>query len=174
MEALEKYVTSIPNFPKEGIIFRDITTVLQSADGLQLAIDTMSDKIKDIDFDIIVGTESRGFIFGTPIAYKLNKSFVLARKPGKLPREAISETYDLEYGTAALEIHTDAIQPGQKVVIVDDLLATGGTAKAAINLVERLGGKVVALDFLIELPALKGREALNGYIVESAITFDGE
>lgn len=174
MKKLEEYVMSIPDFPEEGIIFRDITTVIQHPDGLRLAIDQMQDFVKDIDFDVVIGAESRGFIFGAPIAYNLHKSFVPIRKKGKLPREVISETYDLEYGTATIEIHKDAIQPGQKVVLVDDLMATGGTAQAMIKLVERLGGEVVRLIFLIELAGLNGREAVKGYPVDSAIIYEGK
>lgn len=174
MKKLEEYVTSIPDFPEEGIIFRDITSVIQDPDGLRLAIDQMQAKLEGLDFDVIAGAESRGFIFGTPIAYNLHKSFVPVRKKGKLPREVISETYDLEYGTATIEIHKDAIKPGQKVVLIDDLMATGGTAKAMIRLVERLGGEVVRLVFLLELAGLNGREALKGYEVESALIYEGK
>lgn len=174
MKKLEEYVTSIPDFPEEGIIFRDITSVIQDPDGLRLAIDQMQAKLEGLDFDVIAGAESRGFIFGTPIAYNMHKSFVPVRKKGKLPREVISETYDLEYGTATIEIHKDAIKPGQKVVLIDDLMATGGTAKAMIRLVERLGGEVVRLVFLLELAGLNGREALKGYEVESALIYEGK
>ena len=139
MKKIEDYVLSIPDFPEPGIIFRDITSVLQDADGLQLAIDSMQDCLKDIDVDVIAGTESRGFIFGVPIAYNLHKPFVPIRKKGKLPRETVSVSYDLEYGSAEIEMHKDSIKPGQKVVIVDDLIATGGTIEAAIKLVEQLG-----------------------------------
>lgn len=174
MSRLEDYVTDIPDFPEKGIIFRDITSVTQHPDGLRLAIDTMQESLKGLDFDVVVGAESRGFIFGAPIAYNLNKSFVPIRKKGKLPREVISEDYELEYGTATLEIHKDAILPGQKVILVDDLMATGGTAKAMIRLIERLGGEVVKLIFLIELAGLNGREAVKGYEVESAIIYEGK
>ena len=174
MSKLEQYVTDIPDFPEKGIIFRDITTVTQHPDGMRLAIDTMQGLLDGVDFDVVVGAESRGFIFGTPIAYNLNKSFVPIRKKGKLPREVISEDYELEYGTATIEIHKDAILPGQKVVLVDDLMATGGTAKAMIRLVERLGGEVVKLIFLIELAGLNGREAIKGYPVDSAIIYEGK
>lgn len=174
MKELKDYVRSIPDFPEKGIIFRDVTTVLQDPEGLKLAIDTMQSKLKDIDFDIILGAESRGFIFGAPIAYNLNKSFVPVRKKGKLPCETIEESYDLEYGKATLEIHKDAIKSGQKVVIVDDLIATGGTLEAIIKLVERLGGEVVKISCLIELPELNGREKLKGYDIESSIVFYGK
>lgn len=174
MKRLEDYVRSIPDFPEEGIIFRDVTSVLQDADGLQLAIDTMQEKIKDMEFDVVVGAESRGFIFGTPIAYNNHKPFVLIRKKGKLPCETIEKEYDLEYGTAVIEIHKDAIKPGQKVLIVDDLIATGGTTEAMIELIEELGGEVVGLVFLMELAGLKGRERLKDYRMESAIIYEGK
>ena len=143
MKKLEEYVRSIPDFPEPGIIFRDITTILQDPDGLHLAIQSMQDKLKDTEFDVVVGTESRGFIFGVPIAYNLHKAFVPVRKKGKLPCETVSMEYDLEYGSAVIEMHKDSIKPGQKVVLVDDLVATGGTIEAAIKLVEELGGEVV-------------------------------
>jgi len=171
---LEDYVMSIPDFPEEGIIFRDVTSVLQDADGLRLAIDTMQDKIQDLDFDVVVGPESRGFIFGTPIAYNKKKPFVLIRKAGKLPRETISISYDLEYGKATIEMHKDSIKPGQKVLIVDDLIATGGTTEAMIKLVEELGGQVVGVVVLIELAGLKGRERIAGYRLDSAICYQGK
>lgn len=174
MKKIEDYVLSIPDFPEPGIIFRDITSVLQDADGLQLAIDSMQDCFKDIDVDVIAGTESRGFIFGVPIAYNLHKPFVPIRKKGKLPRETVSVSYDLEYGSAEIEMHKDSIKPGQKVVIVDDLIATGGTIEAAIKLVEQLGGEVVKVVFLMELAGLKGRERLKGYDVASVICYDGK
>ena len=174
MKKIEEYVRSIPDFPEPGIIFRDITSILQDADGLHLAIDLMQEKLKGVDFDVVVGAESRGFIFGTPIAYNLHKPFVLVRKKGKLPCETISREYELEYGTAAIEMHRDAIRPGQKVVIVDDLIATGGTIEAAIKLVEELGGEVVKVLFLMELAGLKGREKLAGYEVESVICYEGK
>lgn len=174
MKKLEEYVVSIPDFPEEGIIFRDVTSVLQDADGLQLAIDTMQDKIKDMDFDVVVGPESRGFIFGTPIAYNNKKPFVLIRKAGKLPRETVSVSYDLEYGKATIEMHKDSIKPGQKVLIVDDLIATGGTTEAMIKLIEGLGGEVVGIVVLIELAGLKGREKLAKYRLDSAICYPGK
>ena len=174
MKRVEDYVRSIPDFPEPGIIFRDITSVLQDADGLQLAIDSMQACLKDTDFDLIVGPESRGFIFGVPIAYNLHKPFVPIRKKGKLPCETVSQSYDLEYGSATIEMHKDSIKPGQKVAIVDDLIATGGTIEAAIKLVEELGGEVVKVVFLMELAGLKGREKLAGYDVASAIKYDGK
>lgn len=174
MKKVEEYVRSIKDFPKEGIIFRDVTTVLQDADGLHLAIDEMQDKIKDLDFDVVLGPESRGFIFGVPIAYNLHKAFVPVRKKGKLPCETVSMEYELEYGTATIEIHKDAIKPGQKVVIIDDLIATGGTIEAIIKLVEGLGGEVVGICFLMELEGLNGRDKLEGYNVESVIKYEGK
>lgn len=174
MKKLEEYVRSIPDFPEEGIIFRDVTSVLQDADGLHLAVDTMQDKIRDLEYDVVAGPESRGFIFGTPIAYNNRKPFVLIRKKGKLPCETVEQTYDLEYGTATIEMHKDSIKPGQKVLIVDDLMATGGTTEAMIRLVESLGGVVVGVVVLIELAGLKGRERLEGYRVESAICYEGK
>ncbi|MBQ6696832.1 MAG: adenine phosphoribosyltransferase [Lachnospiraceae bacterium] len=174
MKKLEEYVRSIPDFPEEGIIFRDVTSVLQDADGLHLAIDTMQEKIQDLDFDVVVGPESRGFIFGTPIAYNNRKPFVLIRKKGKLPCETIERTYDLEYGTATIEMHKDSIKPGQKVLIVDDLIATGGTTEAMIKLIEDLGGIVVGVVVLIELAGLKGREKIADYRLDAAITYEGK
>lgn len=174
MKKIEEYVRSIPDFPEPGVIFRDVTSILQDADGLKLAIDSMQDCLKDVDVDVIVGAESRGFIFGMPIAYNLHKPFVLVRKKGKLPCETISRSYDLEYGTATIEMHKDSIRPGQKVAIVDDLIATGGTIEAAAKMVEELGGEVVKIVFLMELAGLKGREKLADYDVESVICYDGK
>ena len=174
MKKLEEYVKSIPDFPEKGIIFRDVTSVLQDADGLHMAIDQMQKKLEGVDFDIVLGPESRGSIFGVPIAYNMHKAFVPVRKKGKLPRATISQTYDLEYGTATIEIHKDAIQPGQKVVIIDDLIATGGTTEAIIKMVEELGGEVVKIVFLMELAGLKGRERLSGYDIDSAIIYEGK
>ena len=174
MKKLEEYVRSIPDFPQEGIIFRDVTSVLEDADGMHLAIDTMQDLVKDLEFDVVVGAESRGFIFGVPVAYAMHKGFIPIRKKGKLPCETVSEEYDLEYGSAVIEMHKDAIQPGQKVVIVDDLIATGGTTEAMIKLVERLGGQVVKICFVMELAGLKGRERLKGYDVDAVITYEGK
>ena len=174
MKAIEEYVRSIPDFPEPGIIFRDVTSILQDAEGLHLAIDLMQEKLKDVDFDVVVGPESRGFIFGVPIAYNLHKPFVPIRKKGKLPRETVSVSYDLEYGSATIEMHKDSIKPGQKVAIIDDLIATGGTVEAAIKLVEELGGEVVKVVFLMELAGLKGRERLAGYDVASVIRYEGK
>ena len=174
MKELKGYVRTIPNFPEEGVMFRDVTTVLQDPEGLKLAIDGMQQKIQNLEFDIIVGAESRGFLFGMPIAYNLNKAFVPVRKPGKLPAETISESYNLEYGQATLEIHKDAIKPGQKVVIIDDLIATGGTLEAIIKLVEKLGGEVVRICCLIDLPELGGKEKIKNYTVDTVIAFEGK
>ena len=170
---LEDYVTTIPDFPEPGILFRDITSVLQDADGLQLALDQLEERLQGLDFDLVAGPESRGFIFGTPVADRMKKGFVLIRKKGKLPRETLSQKYDLEYGQAEIEIHKDAVKPGQKVVLVDDLIATGGSARAAVDLIERLGGKVVRILFVMELAGLKGRKKLEGYDVESLIVYPG-
>ncbi|MCM1537921.1 MAG: adenine phosphoribosyltransferase [bacterium] len=174
MKKLEEYVVSIPDFPEEGIIFRDVTSVLQDAEGLQLAIDTMQGLVKDLEYDVVVGAESRGFIFGTPIAYNQRKPFILIRKKGKLPRETVSMSYELEYGTATIEMHKDSIKKGQKVLIVDDLIATGGTTEAMIKLVEQLGGEVVGVVVLMELAGLKGRERISGYRLDSAIRYEGK
>ena len=174
MKKVEDYIRSIPDFPEEGIIFRDVTSVLQDADGLQLAIDELKKRLEDVECDVIAGAESRGFIFGMPLAYLLKKPFVLIRKAGKLPCETVSKTYDLEYGTATIEIHKDAIRPGQKVVLIDDLIATGGTMKAAAELVEELGGEVVKILFLLELKGLNGREILKGYTVDSVVAYEGK
>lgn len=174
MKKLEEYVRSIPDFPEEGIIFRDITSVLQDKDSLKLAIDQMQDTLKDVDFDIVVGPESRGFIFGVPIAYNLNKGFVPVRKKGKLPCETVSMEYDLEYGSAVIEMHKDSIQPGQKVVIIDDLIATGGTIEAIVKLITQLGGEVVKIVFLMELEGLNGREKLQDYNIEAVIKYEGK
>ena len=174
MKKLEEYVRSIPDFPEPGVIFRDVTSVLQDAEGLHASIDAMEKLVGDVDFDVVVGPESRGFIFGVPIAYNMHKAFVPVRKKGKLPCETISREYDLEYGSAVIEMHKDAIKPGQKVVIIDDLIATGGTIEAIIKLVEQLGGEVVKIVFLMELAGLEGRKKLEGYDVQAAICYDGK
>ena len=174
MSDVEKYIKSIPDFPQPGIIFRDVTSVIEDPKGLQIAIDDMSAMLDGVDYDVIAGPESRGFIFGAPIAYKNGKGFVLVRKKGKLPRETVEMSYDLEYGSATIEMHKDSIKPGQKVVLVDDLIATGGTIEAAAKLVEKLGGVVVKMIFLIELTDLKGRERLSKYDIDSLVKFDGE
>lgn len=173
MKKLEDYVVTIPDFPEPGIMFRDITSVIQDPDGLKLAVDELVARVKDLDFDVVVGPESRGFIFGVPVAYLTGKGFVPVRKKGKLPRETISRKYDLEYGTAEIEIHRDAVKPGQKVLLVDDLIATGGSAEAAAKLVEELGGKVVKALFVMELAGLKGRDKLKDYNVDSLIVYPG-
>ena len=174
MKKLEDYVISIPDFPEPGIVFRDVTSILDDADGLHLAIQSLEELVKGVDVDVIAGTEARGFIFGMPLAYNLHKPFVPVRKKGKLPRETVSRSYDLEYGEATIEIHKDAIKPGQKVVMVDDLIATGGTIEAAVKLVESLGGEVVKILFLMELEGLHGRDKLKGYDVASVIRYAGK
>ena len=174
MKKIEEYVRTIPDFPEPGIIFRDVTSILQDADGLKLAIDSMQECLKDTEVDVIVGTESRGFMFGVPIAYNLHKPFVPVRKKGKLPCETVSRSYDLEYGSATIEMHRDSIKPGQKVAVIDDLIATGGTVEAAVKLIEELGGEVVKIVFLMELAGLKGREKLAGYDVASVIRYEGK
>ena len=174
MKKLEEYVMSIPDFPEPGVIFRDVTSILQDADGLKLAIDSLQALLKDVDFDVVVGTESRGFIFGMPLAYNLHKPFVPVRKKGKLPRETVEMSYELEYGSASIEMHRDAIQPGQRAVLVDDLIATGGTMEAAARLVESLGGEVAKIVFVMELAGLKGREKLKKYDVASFIRYEGK
>lgn len=171
---LKDYVTTIPDFPKPGIMFRDITTVVQDPEGLKLAVDGMVDLLKDVDYDLIAGTESRGFVFGVPLAYLTGRGFLMIRKKGKLPRKTVSQKYELEYGEAEIEINEDAVKPGQKVVLVDDLIATGGSAEAAAKLVEKLGGKVVKILFVMELAGLEGRERLKGYDVESLIVYEGK
>ncbi len=174
MKKVEDYITSIPDFPKEGIIFRDVTSVLENKDGYKLAIDEMNKLLDGVEYDLIAGTESRGFIFGAPLAYMNNKGFIPVRKKGKLPRETVEKSYDLEYGSATIEIHKDSIHPGDKVVLVDDLIATGGTIEAAAKLIEELGGVVVKMIFLIELVDLKGRDLLKGYDISSVVTYEGE
>lgn len=164
-------IRSIENYPQEGVIFRDITTLLKDAEGMKAAIDEMTARLDGVEFDMVLGPESRGFIFGMPVAYNLGKGFVPVRKKGKLPAAVISKEYALEYGTATIEMHKDALQSGQKVVIVDDLMATGGTAKAIIEMVEEMGAEVAALVFLIELDFLEGRKVLPGYRIESVIHY---
>ena len=171
---LEDYVISIPDFPEPGIIFRDITSIIGNADGLKLAVDELQAAVKDLDFDVIAGLEARGFIFGMPLAYNLHKPFIPIRKKGKLPRETVSETYDLEYGTATIEVHKEDILPGQKVLLVDDILATGGTIRAGIKLVERLGAEVAGVLVILELAGLNGRALLEGYDVTSLISYEGK
>lgn len=168
---LKDKIRVIEDFPSKGISFKDITTLLKDAQALNECIKQMAEKFSDLEVDLIVGPESRGFIFATPLAYLLGTGFVPVRKPGKLPAETVKYEYELEYGTDSLEIHKDAVTPNQKVLIIDDLLATGGTMYAAAKLVEELGGEVVGLGFLIELEDLKGREKLKGYRVESLIKY---
>lgn len=174
MKKVEDYIRNIPDFPEKGIIFRDVTSILQDADGLKLAIDEMVKRLEGVEFDVIAGAESRGFIFGMPIAYLLGKPFIPIRKAGKLPCETVSATYDLEYGSATIEIHKDAILPGQRVVIIDDLIATGGTIEAAAGLVEQLGGIVTKILFLMELKGLEGRKKLEGYDVDAIAIYEGK
>ncbi len=168
---LAKLIRDVPDFPVEGILFKDITTLLNDAAGFKAAVDALVAHFADAELDRIVAVESRGFIFGAPMAYALGVGLVPVRKLGKLPSETITVEYELEYGTSQLEMHTDAIAPGDQVLIVDDLLATGGSARATCELVERLGGHVAGLAFLIELEALHGREALDGYPIYSLIRF---
>lgn len=174
MKKLEEYVRSIPDFPEPGIIFRDVTSVLQDKDGLRLAIDQMQALLDGLEFDVIAGPESRGFIFGVPIAYNLNKAFIPVRKKGKLPCETVSMDYDLEYGKATIEMHKDSIKPGQRVVIIDDLIATGGTIDAITKLIEQLGGEVIKIIFLMELKGLHGRDKLTKYDVDAVIQYEGK
>ena len=174
MKTVKDYIRTIPDFPEKGIMFRDVTSVIQDADGLKLAIDEMIKRLDGLDFDVIAGAESRGFVFGMPIAYALHKPFVMVRKAGKLPCETVSKTYDLEYGTATIEMHKDSVKPGQKVVLVDDLIATGGTMQAAAELGEELGGEVVKMLFLIELAGLNGRKLLSKYDVDAVVSYDGK
>ena len=165
------YIAEIPDYPKPGILFRDITTLLADGEAFHAAIDQMADKVSDLDFDLIIGSEARGFIFGTPLAYKLRKPFALVRKKGKLPRQTVSADYALEYGTATLEMHKDAVKPGQRVLIVDDLIATGGTIQAMVEMTEALGGVVAGIVVLMELKDLRGREVLKGYRLESVVVY---
>lgn len=165
------YIAEIPDYPKPGVLFRDITTLLADGEAFHEAIEQMAAKVADLDFDLIIGSEARGFLFGTPLAYKLHKPFVLVRKKGKLPRQTVSADYALEYGTATLEMHKDSIQPGQKVLIVDDLIATGGTIQAMARLTETLGGTVAGVLVLMELKDLGGREILKDYRLESVVVY---
>lgn len=174
MKELKDYVRTIPDFPEPGIMFRDITTVLEDAEGFTLAIDSMLDCIKDLDFDVLALAESRGFIFGSAMAYKLHKPITLIRKKGKLPCETISQDYELEYGISTLEMHMDSIKKGHKVVVIDDLIATGGTINAACKLVEQLGGEVVGIVALMELCGLEGRKVLKDYRVDTVLKYEGK
>lgn len=168
---LKDKIRVVENFPKEGISFKDITTVLQDGKTFKYVIDKFIEESEEFDFDVIIGPEARGFLVGTPMSYALEKGFVPVRKPGKLPYKTVSHEYALEYGTDTLQIHEDAIKPGQKVLIVDDLLATGGTTAAIIELVNKLGGEVVGIIFLIELTFLDGRKVLDGHKVKSIVTY---
>ena len=172
MDELKKLIREVPDFPKPGILFYDITTLLKDADGLQRVIGALRQQVEGLDFDVVAGIESRGFIFAPMLAYALGKGFVPVRKPGKLPAATERVEYELEYGTDALEIHKDAVTPGARVLIVDDLLATGGTAEAVATLVEKLGGKVAALVFVVELDFLRGRAKLAGHNVQSLLHYD--
>ena len=174
MKKLEEYVVSIPDYPEKGIIFRDVTSILEDPEGLQLSIRELQDRLEGMDFNIVIGPESRGFIFGVPVAYAARKGFVPVRKKGKLPCKTVSMAYDLEYGSAEIEMHEDSIRPGQKVVIIDDLIATGGTMEAICKLIESLGGEVVRICFVMELAGLEGRKKLEKYQVESLIVYEGK
>jgi adenine phosphoribosyltransferase len=171
IDDLRAKIREIPDFPKPGILFYDITTLLKEPDAFAAVIDRMADAVKDDRIDLVVGMESRGFIFAAPLAYKLGAGFVPVRKLGKLPAETIEVEYDLEYGTATLEIHRDAIQPGQRVLLVDDLLATGGTVLGTIELVRKLGGEIAGLSFMVELGALHGRDKLTEYQIHTLLTY---
>lgn len=171
---LARLIRTIPDFPVKGILFRDITTLIRDGEAFQEAIDTMVEHYIDVDIDVVAAIEARGWIFGAPLAYELGAGFVPIRKPSKLPGEKLSLSYSLEYGANTLEVHRDAIAPGTKVLIVDDLLATGGSSRAAADLVEKLGGEVVGLAFLVELTDLKGRDRLKSYDVFTMVQFEGE
>ena len=172
MENLRKLIREVPDFPKPGINFYDITTLLLDPNGLEQTIDALTEQCRGMEIDTVIGVESRGFIFATPVAYQLGAGFIPVRKPKKLPAECVSVSYQLEYGTDTLEMHKDAVGQGHSVLIIDDLLATGGTAKAVVDLVESVGGKVVALLFVVELDFLKGRDKFDGHIVKSLIHYD--
>ncbi len=174
MKTIDQYITSIPDFPEKGIIFRDITTVLNDAEGLKLSIDLMTEAASSIDFDCIAGLESRGFIFGMPIAYLLNKPFIPVRKKGKLPRETVGVTYSLEYGTASIEVHKNDVPQGARILLVDDLMATGGTLAAAVELFNKVGAEVTGIICLLELAGLNGRQKLSGIPVKTIISYDGK
>jgi adenine phosphoribosyltransferase len=173
-DSIKSKIRTVPHWPKQGIMFKDITTLLKDASGFKETIDLLYNRYKNKKVDKVIGIESRGFIFGAPLAYLLNCGFVPVRKPGKLPAECVSEEYTLEYGTDRIEIHKDAITKGDKVLIVDDLIATAGTANAARNLVKKLGGEIIECAFIIELVDLKGREKLKGESVYSVVEFEGE
>lgn len=173
-ERIKNKIRTVPHFPKQGIMFRDITTLLQDKEGLQLVVDAFYQQYKNRNIDLIAGIESRGFIFGAALAYKLGIGFVLLRKPGKLPHDTEEVEYQLEYGKDKLQIHRDAVKHGERVLVVDDLIATGGTVSAACKLVEKLGGEVVECAFVVELPDLHGRDKLQGYKVFSLVEFEGD
>ena len=174
MSKVEQYITSIPDFPKEGIIFRDITTVLGDADGFHLAVDEMTALLDGVEFDAIAGLESRGFLFGAPMAYNMHKAFIPIRKQGKLPRATSRMSYELEYGMETIEVHRDDIKPGMKIVVVDDLIATGGTLEAAVHLLEQLGAKVVKVVCLLELKGLHGRDRITTCPAETVVAYEGK
>lgn len=174
MDELKKAIRSIPDFPKEGIVFRDITTLIVDGGLFRKAVDTLVERYRDKAVDVVVSVESRGFIFGAAVAYALGAGVIPVRKPGKLPHDTHEATYELEYGTDTLEIHRDAFRPGSRVLLVDDLLATGGTCAATVELIEKLGGKIVGIAFLIELTFLNGREKLKGHDVFSIIEYASE
>ncbi len=174
MSKIEQYIVSIPDFPEKGIIFRDITSALGNADGLQLAVDEMTALLDGLEFDVIAGLESRGFLLGMPIAYHLHKPFIPIRKKGKLPRETVEATYDLEYGTATIEVHKDDVKPGMRIVLVDDLIATGGTLEAAARMLTQLGAEIVKIVCLMELKGLNGRERIRQYPVGTVVAYEGK
>lgn len=174
MSKIEAYITDVPDFPEPGVTFRDITTVLGSADGLRLSVDEMAALLEGETFDVVAGLESRGFLFGMPIAYKLHKAFLPIRKAGKLPRATAGMSYDLEYGSATIEVHRDDVRPGMRVVLVDDLIATGGTLEAAVKLLESLGATVVKIICLLELKGLNGRARLQGYPLSTVLSYEGK
>jgi len=173
-ESIKSKIRMVPHWPKKGIMFRDVTTLIKDPEGLRETIDLLYKRYMDKKIDYIIGIESRGFIFGAPLAYLLNCGFIPIRKPGKLPAEVVSEEYTLEYGTDKIEIHKDAIKKGDRIVIVDDLLATGGTANAARNLVKKLGGNIIEITFIVELPELKGRQKIQEENIYSIVSFEGE
>lgn len=174
MDHIKSLIRTIPNFPKPGIMFRDVTTLFQDAEGFKKTIEIMARHYRNEQIDVVVGIESRGFILGAPLAVELNAGFVPVRKPGKLPGDKVGVEYDLEYGTDRLEIHTNALKKGQRVLLVDDLIATGGTMAAACHLVEQLGGVVAGLGFLVELVDLKGRQKLSQYPIYKMVDFEGD
>ena len=171
---VKDYIRTIPDFPVKGVMFRDVTTIIGNAEGFALAVDELSKALEGVEFDVIAGIESRGFIFGAPLAYNFKNPFVPIRKKGKLPYKTVEQSYALEYGSATIEVHEDALKKGDRVVLVDDLIATGGSAKAAAQLVEKLGARVEKILFLIELPELGGRAVLKDYDVASITEFEGE